>query len=53
MGEMSDKSTNLKLYVRRVLIQDTFVDLLPKYLSFLSGIIDSDDLPLNVNREAL
>lgn len=53
MGEMSDKATNLKLYVRRVLIKDTFVDLLPKYLSFLSGIIDSDDLPLNVNREAL
>lgn len=53
MGEMSDKSKNLKLYVRRVLIQDTFVDLLPRYLNFLYGIIDSDDLPLNVNREAL
>ena len=53
MGEMSEKASNLKLYVRRVLIQDTFIDLLPKYLSFLYGIIDSDDLPLNVNREAL
>ena len=53
MCEMSEKASNLKLYVRRVLIQDTFVDLLPKYLSFLYGIIDSDDLPLNVNREAL
>jgi heat shock protein beta len=47
------RSSALKLYVRRVFISDEFDELLPKYLGFIKGIVDSDTLPLNVSRETL
>lgn len=46
-----EKKNEVKLFVRRVLVSDKFEDLLPKYLNFIKAIVDSDNLPLNVDRE--
>lgn len=53
MFDFMSKNANIRLYVRRVFITDAINDMMPRYLNFIRGIVDSEDMPLNISREIL